>query len=239
MDHQQHDHQFLYGWRSGDSEMKLSRIASIIIAIIVPFFLLLGAVRVMFNPAFLGIEYRAPGFPPDQYGFNLQDRLKWGNISLDYLFNDQGISFLADQRLDANTSLYNERELSHMLDVKNLIQKMYRIWYVVIAFLVVCGLLAWRGKWLKDFWIGISNGGFFTLALLLGAFLGIFLNFDWLFTQFHHLFFTGDTWLFLYSDTLIRLFPMRLWQDAFIGAGGLTALCAILCLVLGRRLAKK
>ncbi len=32
---------------------------------------------------------------------------------------------------------------------------------------------------------------------------------------FHHLFFQGDTWLFLYSDTLIRLFPERFWQQVF------------------------
>jgi uncharacterized membrane protein len=38
------------------------------------------------------------------------------------------------------------------------------------------------------------------------------------------LFFTGDSWLFLYSDTLIRLFPMRFWQDAFLFAGALDVL---------------
>ena len=37
-----------------------------------------------------------------------------------------------------------------------------------------------------------------------------------LFEGFHSLFFEGDSWLFLYSDTLIRLFPLRFWQDAFL-----------------------
>jgi uncharacterized membrane protein len=36
------------------------------------------------------------------------------------------------------------------------------------------------------------------------------------FVGFHSLFFEGDSWLFLYSDTLIRLFPIRFWQDAFL-----------------------
>ena len=31
-----------------------------------------------------------------------------------------------------------------------------------------------------------------------------------------NLFFTGNSWLFYYSDTLIRLFPIRFWQDAFL-----------------------
>ncbi len=43
----------------------------------------------------------------------------------------------------------------------------------------------------------------------------IFWNF---FAGFHSLFFTGDSWLFSYSDTLIRLFPIRFWQDAFLFA---------------------
>ena len=43
----------------------------------------------------------------------------------------------------------------------------------------------------------------------------VFWNF---FAGFHHLFFTGDSWLFLFSDTLIRLFPIRFWQDAFLFA---------------------
>lgn len=43
----------------------------------------------------------------------------------------------------------------------------------------------------------------------------VFWNF---FAWFHSLFFTGDSWLFLFSDTLIRLFPLRFWQDAFLFA---------------------
>ena len=49
--------------------------------------------------------------------------------------------------------------------------------------------------------------------------IGIVINpsvFWGFFTAFHKLFFVGDSWLFLYSDTLIRLFPIRFWQDAFL-----------------------
>ena len=41
---------------------------------------------------------------------------------------------------------------------------------------------------------------------------------------FHELFFSGGSWLFLYSDTLIRLFPLPFWQDAFLFAGVLDVL---------------
>jgi integral membrane protein (TIGR01906 family) len=59
------------------------------------------------------------------------------------------------------------------------------------------------------------------LAVVIGliVLIGIAINpnvFWGFFTAFHQLFFEGDTWLFLYSDTLIRLFPLRFWQDAFL-----------------------
>jgi integral membrane protein (TIGR01906 family) len=56
----------------------------------------------------------------------------------------------------------------------------------------------------------------------------VLVDFDGLFTAFHHLFFEGDTWLFYYSDSLIRLFPMRFWRDAFILTGGITILLALI-----------
>ena len=54
--------------------------------------------------------------------------LKWSKVSIEYLLNDAGPEFLAAQRLGDGTPLYNERELSHMLDVKLLIQQMITAW---------------------------------------------------------------------------------------------------------------
>jgi len=39
-------------------------------------------------------------------------------------------------------------------------------------------------------------------------------SFSSFFTTFHRIFFTGDSWLFSYSDTLIQLFPLPFWVDA-------------------------
>jgi integral membrane protein (TIGR01906 family) len=66
--------------------------------------------------------------------------------------------------------------------------------------------------------------------------IGLFgaLAFWQLFIVFHSLFFEGDSWLFLYSDTLIRLFPIRFWQDAFLWAG-VISVGGALALALGLR----
>jgi integral membrane protein (TIGR01906 family) len=68
------------------------------------------------------------------------------------------------------------------------------------------------------------------LILLLGVFASV--NFWQFFTEFHGLFFTGNSWQFLFSDTLIRLFPLRFWQDAFIFVGIVDFICST-ALVLG------
>ena len=60
-----------------------------------------------------------------------------------------------------------------------------------------------------------------TILLLAILFFSL-VSFRTLFTSFHLVFFEGDSWLFYTSDTLIRLFPIRFWQDVFIVFGLLT-----------------
>lgn len=217
----------------------LQKIVSLLVTIAIPLFLLMTAIRVLFQPLFLQIEYRAPGFPEDSFGFSLQDRLKWGGISMEYMFNNQGISFLADQSLPDGSPLYNDRELGHMADVKALVQLMIRFWTGLFAALVAILIWAWRGKWLRSLGQAFARGSLLTLGLIAAIFIAIVVSFDALFTSFHRLFFQGDSWLFLYSDSLIRLFPIRLWQDAFIGMGILTVIGAVILLLVGNYISRR
>ena len=71
----------------------------------------------------------------------------------------------------------------------------------------------------KEYLKSISRGGWLTVGLIVAVLVYLALNFNSLFVNFHKVFFEGDTWLFLYSDSLIRLFPERFWRDAFIWIG--------------------
>jgi integral membrane protein (TIGR01906 family) len=106
-----------------------------------------------------------------------------------------------------------------MVDVKGLTSTALNVWYFVLGLLFVMGVWAWRGDWARDFRGAISRGGLLTMILISMMILYLVINFRQLFLSFHQVFFEGDSWLFLYSDTLIRLFPMRFWQDAFILVG--------------------
>jgi integral membrane protein (TIGR01906 family) len=65
-------------------------------------------------------------------------------------------------------------------------------------------------------------------------------NWSKFFVAFHGLFFEGDSWLFDYSDTLIRLFPMPFWIDIAAVVVGLllveTVLIGVVAWIWGRRL---
>jgi integral membrane protein (TIGR01906 family) len=211
----------------------------VLVTLILPLFLIMTSIRILLIPyIYPDFEYRLPGFPADDYGFTQADRLKWSKVSIEYLINDQPISWLANQKLPDGNPLYIDRELSHMLDVKNLIQAMFVAWWILLAFLMIAGLLSWRWNELKGFWRALSNGGWLTVALIVTILIFVVISFDSLFTDFHRIFFTGDSWLFYYSDSLIRLFPMRFWQDAFIWMGVFTIIFALLCGYLGRQAAK-
>ena len=211
------------------------RAITIGIAVLIPFFLLMTSIRLLLTPLFVQMEYRMPGFPPDVYGFSLDDRLHWSRISVEYLLNNAGIEFLANERLPDGSPLYNERELSHMLDVKILVQQMITAWRILAAVLAGLCIWAWRGRWLRVFISGLGLGGRLTIGLIGLILLGVAVSFRALFTGFHLLFFEGDTWLFAYTDSLIRLFPMRFWQDAFIFMGVFTLLGAGLLILLEKR----
>ncbi|MFN7037135.1 MAG: TIGR01906 family membrane protein [Bellilinea sp.] len=216
----------------------MKTLRSLVLYILLPavvLFVLMTSIRLLMNPLFLTIEYNMPGFPPDAYGFTKDDRLHWANLSLKYLLNDAGISFLGDLRFENGFPVFNERELRHMLDVKILVQQMIRAWMILGVFIFLSGIWAWRGKWLADYWLTLSRAGWAILIVIGLILVGVVIGFSALFTGFHLIFFEGDTWLFLYSDTLIRLFPLRFWQDAFILMGILSALGGVALIWIGKR----
>lgn len=215
---------------------------SLVLYILLPavvLFVMMTSIRLLMNPLFLTIEYNMPGFPPDAFGFTKDDRLHWANLSLKYLLNDADISYLGDLRFENGSQVFNERELRHMLDVKILVQQMIRAWGILGIFIFLTGVWAWRGRWLAEYWLTLSRAGWAILIVIGLILAGVMIGFSSLFTGFHLIFFEGDTWLFYYSDTLIRLFPLRFWQDAFTLMGILSAGGGIALILVGKRLFQK
>jgi len=214
---------------------RINQILSWLVTISLPFVIIMLAVRILFTPLFLIIEYNFPGFPPDSYGFTTEERLKWGTDSMNYLFDRTNTKSFSDLKFEDGSNIYNDREISHMIDVKVLIQKMLNFFYVILGIYILVLIVSIINKNSQYFYKGLSRGGWLTIGLISVIIAGIVISFDQLFTLFHKLFFTGETWLFNYSDTLIRLFPMRLWQDAFIMMGVISLIISFVCVTAWRK----
>lgn len=206
-------------------KLTLPNILSFFVSLLIPIALIGLALRILLTPLFYNVEYNMPYFPADEYGFTKQDRLKWAPYAVEYLVNSADISYLGDLKFPGGAPLYGERELSHMADVKGVVQGALRTWYISLVILILIAVVAYQGKWMSQYISALQRGGWWMigLAVALGvvAGAGILINPDifWVFfAGFHSLFFTGDSWIFYFSDTLIRLFPMRFWEDAFLAA---------------------
>ena len=216
--------------------MKLiKKLITISTAIIVPLIIIFIGLRLLLTPVFLSIEYQLPGFPQDMYGFSQNERFVYSNIAMDYLLNGSEIDFLASQQFPDGSSLFNSRELSHMEDVKNVVKSSLAIGYLTCILFIILGVLSIRLKLTNLFLKGIRYGGWVILGLI--AFIGIFalISFWNFFAVFHSLFFQGDSWIFSYSDTLIRLFPLKFWQDAFLFEGIFAIITSFVILIFTKQ----
>jgi integral membrane protein (TIGR01906 family) len=215
----------------------LIRAFSWLVTLLAPVALTLTAVRLLLTPLYVQNEYKMPGFPNDYYGFTTEQRLYYADNARQYLINSADISFLGDLRLENGQPVYNARELSHMVDVKNTVKTALNVWYVSLILLAALGLWAWLGGWRKEYKRALGRGGWLTVILLGAILLLVMLSFGLVFVAFHNVFFAAGTWTFEFSDTLIRLFPERFWRDIFLLVGGLTLVSGLaLGLLFGRRM---
>lgn len=212
--------------------MKINRILQILIIITLPFMILMTSVRLLITPGFAAFEYDRNWFPKDPYGMNQAERLRWSRYAINYLTNDEDIAYLGQLRFDDGVTLFNERELDHMVDVKHVVKTCLVVLYALAGFLFAA--LIWflvMHDW-KPFIQAVSWGAWLTLGIIVAVLIFLAVSFDRLFERFHQLFFKDGSWLFYQDDTLIRLFPIEFWRDAFILVCILSLLMAGLILVI-------
>ena len=191
-----------------------------IIIIGIPILLTLWTVRFLIawnSPSFPELEYGR--IESDQYGFSDDERIEFAEATLEYLRQsdpaEDVIHMLEDLRLPgSNQSLYNQREIGHMIDVKHLVDLFNQI-FKVLGIFTLAGLiyLMARSETRIDAYKAVMYGGLLTTGILLVMVVLILIAWSFVFVQFHELLFPPDTWTFAMSDSLIRLFPEQFWFD--------------------------
>ena len=115
---------------------------------------------------------------------------------------------------ELSSEFFEEKEISHMKDVKRLIDTgSYLLYFLVGLFIVLMIVLikiVKRRKVAKYLGFSLAADGSIVIVVSLILFL---LNFSNLFTNFHMVFFPQGNWMFPSESMLIRLFPKAFFYD--------------------------
>ena len=115
---------------------------------------------------------------------------------------------------------FHDYEAAHMTDCQRLIGLDGIVTLALLAALAVCASLGLRKGDRRRFRKGFLTGTGVLAALIAAGAIWALIDFDGLFTTFHHLAFTNDLWLLdPRTDLLIRLMP----EEFFIAYGVLGA----------------
>ena len=185
------------------------------------------------NLRYLASELRFYEYAFDKYqveeatGLDKAELKRAAETLISYFNSDEGLRMrvtLAGQERD----LFNEREVAHLKDVKDILRLCYRIQIFALGGVVLSVALAGGAFW-RSLARGVLGAAALTLAALALLGIGVALDFPRLFLQFHFVSFTNELWrLDPARDYLIRLFPEGFFFEATLFIIGATALEAVI-----------
>lgn len=195
----------------------LTAITSILFVICIPMLLLTTDLRFAANDIRL---YK--------YGFNKYEVSAATGLDNEELLSvaDQMVTYFNSDEESLDIDLFNQREVTHLKDVKGLIQLAYRLQLASLAYIVVYIVINFvlrRGA----FWRGLARrliwGSGVTIALLAVLGLWAVIGFDSLFLLFHLVSFSNELWQLSPGDKLLLLFPQGFFNDAalFVAAAAI------------------
>ena len=165
---------------------------------------------------------------PDRTGLPISELDSAADQIKDYFRNDADRLDVTVDTSRGVVDLFVEREILHMIDVKDLIQLVAAVSVWTGAVLALCaglGILVRR----KKFFAAMSSW-LRWCALIWGIIVGIIMvaaliDFTWVFTQFHLLSFANDLWqLDPFRHYLLLLFPERFFLEATLFIAVLTVI---------------
>ncbi|HEX9384683.1 MAG TPA: TIGR01906 family membrane protein [Anaerolineales bacterium] len=211
---------------------RTTRILKLFLILLIPILIITAAVRLLATDKFLAFEYGKASFPSDPFGFTNQQRFILASTNIHYVRTHLPNDELSKQTLNG-TPVYNPREISHMVDVRAVFQSIFQVWQAAFILVLFFGFMLWqKGEW-KMLASAIQSGGLLTSGFILS--IGLLAVFAWQFwfEMFHLFFFKPGSWLFSYSDTLIRLFPMEFWFDATLAISILSLIGGLIIALTG------
>jgi integral membrane protein (TIGR01906 family) len=212
----------------------LTQTLKLITVVLVTIFIVGGAAQLLATDSYLAFEYGKVNFPPDSFGYTQQQRFILASTNIHYVRAHLPNDELLKQFLNG-LPVYTSREVSHMADVQAVFQSILRVWQVAFILLILLSFFLWKKGERKALASAIQSGGLLTFGIILSIALLAIFGWQFWFNTFHLLFFKPGSWLFSYSDTLIRLFPVEFWFDGTLTISVLSLAGGLLFALVGWR----
>ena len=215
-------------------QIQLTQVLKLLAILLVTIFIVGGAVQVLATDSYLAFEYGKSSFPPDPFGYTQQQRFILASTNIHYVRDHLPSDELSKQFLNG-VPVYNPREVSHMADVQAVFQTVLRVWQAALILLILLSFIFWKKGERKALASAIQSGGLLTSGVILSIALLAIFGWQFWFNTFHLFFFKPGSWLFSYSDTLIRLFPVEFWFDGTLTISVLSLVVGLLFALVGWR----
>ncbi|WP_457641612.1 TIGR01906 family membrane protein [Persephonella sp.] len=206
----------------------MRKIILIIGILLAPLWIIGLSTRMAFSEWFIEYEYSKKDFPKDRWGLPDNIRKELAKIGLEAVLSDKGLEKFRNAKLPNGKKAFRKKEIKHMEDVKNFLKYFFPVVY--ISFVVWFGIYFF----LKQIrWKLLLISGAFTTFLIVFAGLFAYFNYELAFAIFHDYLFGKYTWRFRWTDTLLRIYPMKFWYDGTFFVIGLSLLISVTLYLLG------
>lgn len=179
-----------------------------------------------------------------QIGISAEDSADAIMAMIDYMEARRQDIQLEVTEYGQTVTMFNQQEIDHMADVRNLYRRFCVVEYIGLA--ILAGLW-WAMLWArrrKPALAGLIRGGLWRALAVFGCILlilGVYALVDFydFWTRFHYMFFTNDLWLMDYNTCrMIRICPLNLFSGIIarftaLGLCGLALVSGVAAL-LGR-----
>lgn len=160
-------------------------------------------------------------------GIKPQDSFEVANMLSGYLMGIQG-EYAIQGRADIN-SLFSEKEILHMQDVRAVFKVIINL-FIVFSIVAVFLFFLCKGK--------IRNNKYYYLGLAIPIVILIFIaamamiNFDKVFIYMHKLLFTNDLWILRPGeDFIISLMPISFFVDMAVSGVMVFIVLMLFCII--------
>ena len=155
---------------------------------------------------------------------------------------DNLLNYLTGQRENLNMKaniqgvereVFDEQEKLHMIDVKELFLSVINVFIILLVFDIISLIILYRNNPIKSYFKQYKNTLLISSIACLTLGVVFYFNFNWFWTNFHHVFFSNDLWILDPNiSVMINMFPIEFFLSMCITILIKFAIMAIIVFIL-------